>query len=125
MRTFGKAAGGGRRQASRDAMPMPAEVTIVKKRRTAALVDLSSTGARLRGFDLPGEGEIVSLTLDCVRAFGSVAWVREGECGVEFEAPLLPFEVKRLQRANGDATLSYRGVEQKMCIDDWVASLAG
>lgn len=125
MRSFGRAVGGGRRHASREAMPMPAEVTVVKKRQAAALVDLSSTGARLSGPDLPVEDEIVSLTVDCVRAFGRVAWVREGQCGVQFDSPLLPFEVKRLQRETSGATITYRGVEQKMSVDAWVAGLAG
>ena len=124
MRNFGKAAGGGRRHASREAMPMPAEVTVVKKRQTAVLVDLSGTGARLSGPDLPEEGEIVSLTVDCVRAFGTVAWVRDGACGVQFDAPLLPFEVKRLQREITNATITYGGIEDKVSVEDWVARLA-
>lgn len=120
MRIFGKAIGGGRRQSSREAMPMPALVNSVRKSQVVVLGNLSATGARFRGSDLPGEGERVSLIVDCVRAVGTVAWARDGECGVEFDSALLPFEAERLRRQFTTATVTYRSVDERLALDELI-----
>jgi PilZ domain-containing protein len=122
MRKFGKARGGGRRRAQREAMPRPAVVSTLRDSRVAVLVDLSATGARLGGRGLPPCGEVLSLKIDCVRAFGSIAWTSEAECGVEFDVPLPSFEVDRLRRDMTNATLTY-SLDEKLAVDDWAAGV--
>ena len=122
--TFGKAIGGGRRRVAREPLPVPAVVSRIEQRQVAALVDFSSTGARLQGSQLPPVGEPVSLLIDCVRAFGTVAWAEKDLCGVAFDAPLARFEVDRLRRDAKDATLSFGRVEEKLAVQDWMNGLA-
>lgn len=124
MTAFGKCGGGGRRRASREELPLAAVVGTTKENRVMVLVDLSTTGARLRGPALPHAGEALTLKIDCVRAFGLVAWSEHGECGVEFDAPILPFEVDRLRCEAKLATLTCGSVEQRMALDDWVTGMA-
>ena len=125
MRSFGKAVGGGRRGASREPLPMAAVVSRVEPRQSAVLIDLSTTGARLRGSGLPPMGEAVSVTIDGMRAVGTVAWSDHELCGVAFDAPLAKFEVERLKRDATAASLGYGGVEGKLALDDWISGLAG
>ena len=125
MRSFGKALGGGRRRASREPLPVPAVVSKVEQRQVAMLVDFSSTGARLRGTALPPAGQAVEVTIDTVRAFGTVAWGEPGLCGVSFDAPLPRFEVERLRRdLAAVATLTFSTLEEKLSAEDWVNGVA-
>jgi hypothetical protein len=59
----------------------------------AILVDISATGARLGGEDLPSVGELLEISVGKVRGFALVRWVRAGECGVAFDGQLGPADV--------------------------------
>ena len=124
MRTFGKAVGGGRRGASREPVPLAAVVSRVEPRQSAVLVDLSATGAQLRGSGLPPVGEAVSVTVEGMRALGIVAWADGELCGVAFDVPLPRFELDRLRRDATGATFGFRGVEKTLSVDDWISGLA-
>ena len=124
MPMFGKSNGGGRRRASRESMPMTALVSTIDQTYFAVLVDLSNTGARLSGPKLPRAGKPMSLRIDCVRAFGIVAWAEDGQCGVEFDDPLPDFEVSRLKRGPREATLTTHNLEERVALDEWANGAA-
>lgn len=65
-----------------------AVLTTLVESRSAILADVSSTGARFRGTDLPPMGEDLVVNIDRVEAFGTVAWSDSGECGIVFDPPL-------------------------------------
>lgn len=88
MSTFGKCQGGGRRTAKRSKVPLIAVVMTLTESRSAVVVDISATGARLRAKDLPQEGCELFLTLEGVVVFGTVAWSRRSECGIAFDGKL-------------------------------------
>jgi hypothetical protein len=87
---------------------------------TAAVIDISCTGVRLRGRDLPPRGEEMELKVEEVRVFGTVAWAEDSECGVAFEAPLMPFEVDRLRRKAGVPRLASLSVEDRLALETWL-----
>ena len=60
----------------------------------------------------------MSLLIDCVRAYGTVAWTDDDLCGVAFDAPLARFEFGRLQRGARNATLSFGSVETKIAVHE-------
>lgn len=125
---FGKAVGGGRRGATREPLPLAAVVSRAEPRQSAVLVDLSSSGARLRGSGLPPVGEAVSVNVDGMHALGFVAWAEDDLCGVAFDAPLSRFEIDRLRRdaaraAVATATLGFGGMEEKLSVEDWISGL--
>ena len=62
--TFGKQGGGGRRGAPREAAPLLAVYTTVTKSHEVVLVDVSSTGARLRGPNLPEAGDELFVSVE-------------------------------------------------------------
>ena len=118
MRSFGKKVGGGRRSAAREKLPLPAIVSTLENNIVAELVDLSVTGARLRGEHLPSVAALVSLKLDCVHSFGTIAWVQNDECGVSFDAPLANSELGRLRREVRVASVAWRSVEERLAARD-------
>ena len=118
MSAFGKCEGGGRRSTARAEAPLMAVFTTRTRTHTAVLADVSSTGARLRGADLPIMGEDLLLGIDTVRAFGIVAWSENGECGIAFDAPLQADEEEALRQKVSAA----RGLppDIKAAFDNWV-----
>lgn len=88
MSAFGKRVGGGRRSSARASAPLMAVLTTLVGSRSAVLADVSSTGARVRGPDLPCMGEELVINIERVQAFGEVVWSDSGECGIVFDPPL-------------------------------------
>ena len=103
---------------------MPAMLSTIESYHVAMVIDLSDTGARLRGDSLPPVGEVVSVKLDCVRAFGVVAWATVEECGVRFDDPLTKFEFERLKREVKLASLAWRSLDERLAEDDCVSGMA-
>jgi hypothetical protein len=122
MGAFGKCEGGGRRSSARQKAPTIAVFTTVSRSHDAELVDISPTGARLTGDDLPELGEDFILVVEGIRTFGSVAWVDEGQCGVLFDGPLPAAEVQAL-RAKVDRWPDLEP-RARAVLDDWTGGFA-
>jgi hypothetical protein len=122
MHKFGKKQGGGRRCAAREEAPLTAVFTTITYSHSALLVDVSCTGARLRGDYLPSKGEEIMLSVENLRAFGIVVWSRRGECGVRFELPLEPLDIHDLRQKVRERAGLPR--ELRDALEDWSAGLA-
>src|SRR5688572_8767748 len=122
MSTFGKCNGGGRRSATRVKAPLIAVLTTLTDSHAAVLVDISRSGVRLRGDDLPPTGQELIVSIESVRSFGSVAWKHDGECGIAFDGPLPPGDVQLIrQKAAKGAGFA---PELRAAFDDWTLGLA-
>lgn len=98
MRTFGRSVSGERsvpRSEARRLASLAAGDTVYR----LSLIDLSRTGARLRGFELPEHGQAVVFRSHDVRAHAQVVWLENDSCAIEFTTPIAPAEVRRLNRA--------------------------
>jgi hypothetical protein len=76
MFAFGKSPGGGRRTATRDAAPLIVLLTTIAKTHQTVLVDISATGARLKGDELPPVGAELCVTVEQVKTFATAMWRR-------------------------------------------------
>ncbi len=122
MKIFGKSHGGGRRSAPREKAPLFALFSTITRSHRAIVVDISATGARLRGTDLPGTGDLLEVSIDGLRAFASIIWSDGRQCGIAFESPLTSAEVERLrQKVTAVAGLS---PQLKAALDDWMTGFA-
>jgi len=124
MSTFGKAKGGGRRKAARASAPVLGTLSTVGSDYRCGLVNLSSSGARVSAPYLPDVGEEVIFHADKVQSFGRVVWAREGECGVQFEAPMLAGEVQRLRREGALWNLVGMSAEERSAAEEWEFGVA-
>ena len=122
MTVFGKRMGGGRRSAARREGPLIAVLTTLKGSHSAVLADISATGARLRATQLTDMGEVLTLRIDAVEAFGAVIWVEAGECGIAFDRPLAPDEEQLLRQKVAET----HGLppDIKAAYDSWVLGCA-
>ena len=122
MVAFGKSRGGGRRSSERAAAPLLAVITTLTRCHSAVVVDVSTSGARLSGSDLPTMGEELVVNIDGVQAFGTVVWSDQGEAGIEFESPLSVEDESSLQQR----VALTRGLpsEMKAAFESWVIGCA-
>lgn len=122
MTAFGNKLGGGRRSSDRNAAPLAAMFTTVAQSHAIFLVDLSCTGARLRGEFLPAQDEELILGVGRLRAFATVVWAERGQCGVEFDLPLAQADVVQV-RCQADSQ-GRRPAELADALEDWTSGFA-
>ena len=96
MATFGQF-DPGVRSAPRAKAGLVAVLSNVRGEYSSTVVDVSRTGMQLRGVRLPAKGEDVLLLTEDVRAWGQVVRSEDHLCAVEFDTPIAPAEVTRLQ----------------------------
>ncbi|MCH8615080.1 PilZ domain-containing protein [Sphingomonas sp. SM33] len=101
---------------------MIAVITTLRDSRSAVLADVSSTGARLRGRNLPAEHEDLFIAVDGLSVFGTVAWADGDERGVSFDVPLQPGDeaILRERMVQGQGL----PLELKAALDDWAQGFA-
>ena len=118
MVAFGKSMGGGRRSAPRAMTPMVATVSTLTRSHSAVVVNVSTSGARLRGSELPKMGEDLVVSIETVQAFGTVIWCDQGEAGIEFDPPLDLDEEALLRRRM--ALLQGLPLSTRFAFETWV-----
>jgi len=101
MPTFGKRVDvpGGRRRTVRQPVVLVGSATTMESTRSVIFDDVCSTGARLRGRDLPEEGADVIVRVGGADILASVAWKAKEQCGITFEDTLDESGVQQLKEA--------------------------
>lgn len=122
MVAFGKRVGGGRRLDQRVSTPIIAQLSTLAETFQAVLVDLSATGARLEGSNLPAKDKELSFRAGALHTVATVKWRGQMECGIQFYEPLQQAEVVSLRKEVANAA----GLppEMRAALDDWVAGFA-
>lgn len=116
--TFGKG-GGGRRNSTRRAAGVTAQVQTTFTSRSVDLLDVSLTGAKLGGLGLPDIGQDVLVTFEKSEAFGKVVWSEPDSCGVEFDGPITEQELAAVQEETKKAKLMKLTPAEKQALDNW------
>ena len=97
MRKFWISTALGRRAMPRTSAPVIVLLSNATNQYSAELVDLSRTGARLKGATLPVLGEDLLFKAEKVRVTGTIVWFDDDHCAVEFDTPIAGAEVKRIR----------------------------
>lgn len=117
--SFGKANGGGKRTGQRTQIPLPVTLRSLASTRSVALVDVSETGARLRGTDLPRAGEDVDMTIIGLGLFGRVVWSDGKQRGIEFDERLTPSDIDHLRRKVLVSGGRWVTVDERLAMENW------
>lgn len=88
-----------RRRSLRRSVMLNARLSTSSGSYPVRIRDVSATGARIDGAELPAPGLSVLLTRGSFRAYGELRWVEDGIGGVEFEEPL--DEDRMIEALNG------------------------
>ena len=97
-------------------------LTTLHETRSAVLLDVSATGACVRGTDLPEAGAELFANLDGLVTFGTVVRVEGDERGISFDTSLDSSEETSLRRKI--STASSLPPEIKAAYDDWMLGVA-
>jgi len=97
MRVFGSSQATGRRIVPRAPAALAAALCTPAGNHSTVLIDLSRTGARLKGSSFPDEGEDVIFHAEKIRVAAELVWINGDECGVEFDTPIAADEVNRVR----------------------------
>lgn len=87
------------------------------------LLDLSTSGARLRGHDFPSPGQEVILLIGRLEAFGAIVWRDEDQCGVHFESALSDDALLMAENERGQSLAGFTS-ENALAAGDWLNGLA-
>jgi len=88
---------GGRRRIERERVVLAAAAVMLDRSRSVVVEDVCSSGARLRGRDLPEDGQELLVKVGSIDVMASVAWSGQDVCGITFDPPLQPAGVKQLK----------------------------
>ncbi len=124
MAVFGKRIGGGRRRADRTQSVLPALVTTVTGSRSAVLLDVSSTGAKVKGTDLPEAGGFVKFKVEGTEVYATVQWCDGEMCGIAFETALTAFQVDHVRREADQARFTEVSISGRLAMQDWAVGIA-
>jgi hypothetical protein len=75
---------------------MAVSLSTTSRHRTAILLDISATGARLQIERPPAVGQPLYLSAGPLELFGEVRWITVDECGMAFEEALTATQVSRV-----------------------------
>src|SRR6476620_12582949 len=76
-----------RRRVRRNSAIIRGQVVTQSDAFEVTLMDVSNTGAKMRGSLLPEIGQLVTVRIGPMEASGTVAWSEGGLCGVQFASP--------------------------------------
>jgi hypothetical protein len=86
-----------RRAVPRAELALDARLLIGDLQYPTTVIDVSRTGARLTGRDLPQEGEDVTIQIGSLRSPAWVVWSDRDVCAIEFDTPIAAAEVQQLR----------------------------
>ena len=114
----------GRRAQPRAAIRLSGSVDSLNGRRRTRLLEVSVTGARLQGLDLPAVGREVILVCGDVDTFGKIVWAASDRRGVHFDEPISTQQLLALREASESVERSGVTPEEMEAIADWTNGLA-
>jgi hypothetical protein len=91
----------------------------LEQSRVVIAEDISGTGARLTGPELPKKGEDIWIRVGPIDAFGTVVWSEGGECGITFEKPLGPNETAFAEAEGRLLNLTKLTPLERSALADW------
>lgn len=114
----------GRRVEPRANIVLPASVEALDGRQSISLIEVSRSGARLEGADLPAIGKGVILRCGKLDTFGTVVWAVDGRCGVAFDEPISTQELIEIRHLAVVAERAHMTPEEIQAMADWKNGLA-
>jgi hypothetical protein len=87
-----------RRISAREAVMLAGSAMAVTRSRSVVLSDISHSGARIGGRDLPPAGDEVLMIAGSVDTMAKVMWRHADQCGVRFDEPLCDSRIAQMKQ---------------------------
>jgi len=115
---------GGSRRAVRHDIMLPTAMMTMTDTLNVDLLDLSKSGAKLRGSENPALGQEVLLLVGGLEAFASVIWRDADECGIHFDRPLSETVLAIVEEERRQVSRLGPGPDAMLVAGDWMNGLA-
>lgn len=114
----------GCRKAVREELVIRAAIMTIADRINVDLLDISTTGARLRGQGLPAPGQEVLALFGRLEAFATVVWAKADQCGLRFDVPLSEKAVAIVEAERVPISMAGFDADAVLAASDWHNGLA-
>jgi hypothetical protein len=108
-----------RRRSDRASVLLAASVVTMSAYQYFELVNLSATGAKLRGPSTPSVGKSALLRLDGFQVLCKVVWVKNDLCGVHFEELIPPRVLAHFRKVGSTAQLGMLTPDEQQAAEEW------
>ena len=114
----------GRRSEPRACVVLAGSAQALSGHKQVTLLDVSKTGARIEGTDLPVVGREIILKCGPIDTFGMITWEVARRRGVQFDEPLELRDLAMLRAQAAQAASSAMTPEERRAAEDWMNGLA-
>ena len=87
-----------RRRSPREAVMLAGSAMSVTRSRSVMIADISVSGARLGGRDLPAAGDDLLMVVGSQDRMGTVMWRSGDHCGVRVDDPLAADQIAQMKQ---------------------------
>ena len=105
-------------------MLLPVWITTVSASRTVDVVNVSRTGAKLRGHDLPAKGTDLLMRVGPIDVLATIVWQCSDSCGVTFDTQVSDSEIAQLRRETSCASVTKLTPAERLAAEDWLTGFA-
>jgi PilZ domain len=112
------------RRVLREPLLLAASILTIERSRSAVILDVSQSGARLRGSVRAAPGQDLWLRVGCVDTLATVAWTDGDICGVTFDQPLGEDDLDHLRREAKNTIVATMTPEERLAAQDWAFGFA-
>lgn len=106
-------------------MLLPASVVTMSAYQYFDLVNLSATGAKLRGSSLPRVGKPALFRLQSYKTLCRVVWTKDDLCGVHFDEVMPPRLLRRFREAGSATQIGMLTPDEKQAEEEWINGAGG
>lgn len=113
-----------RRRAPRASVLLPASVVTMSAYQYLEVVNLSPSGAKLRGPVELQIGKPAMFRLDRFNVLCRIVWVKEDLCGVRFDELIPPRVLAEFKKAGNTAQVGMLTPDEQLAADEWNSAVA-
>jgi hypothetical protein len=114
----------GRRSEPRATLHLSGDAQGLDGHHAVKVLDISRTGARIEGSQLPAVGKNIILRCGDIDTFGSIAWSASGRSGIHFDEPIALRELVTIRALAEERSRLPWTAEEREAAADWMSGLA-
>ena len=113
-----------RRCAQRASVLLPASVVTMSAYQFLEVVNLSPSGAKLRGPAVLEVGKPAMFRLDGFNVLCKIVWVKDDLCGVRFDDAIPARVLAEFRKAGDTAQVGMLTLDEQAAADEWASATA-
>ncbi len=103
---------------------LPASVVTMSAYQYLEVVNLSPTGAKLRGVAVLEVGKAAMFRLEHFHVLCKIVWVRDDLFGIRFDEPVPARVLAEFRKAGDTAQVGMLTPDEQLAADEWLSAIA-